>query len=83
LQICDVDLVSGLMEFGDITMGSNVQNSNNLKKVPRGLKIEGDAATQIISEKLKIEDQKKMSSCDKKHIDVYYSIKSAGVEIVV
>ena len=81
LEVCDIDLNRGLFEFGDITMNSNVSEMSNLKKVPRGLKITGTAASDILTEVQRIVDKKKMSLCDKKYLDVYYSIKEAGVLI--
>lgn len=62
-------------------MNSNVADANNLKKVPRGLEIRGEAASKILEEKKRIEGKKKISSCDKKHLDVFYAIKDAGVVI--
>lgn len=64
-------------------MNSNVADANNLKKVPRGLKISGDSAYSILAEKKRIEEKKKITSCDKKHLDVFYAIKDAGVTIEV
>jgi len=60
-------------------MNSNVNDGNNLKKVPRGLEVRGGPARNILGEKQKIENRKKLSSCDKKHLDVFYAIKDAGV----
>lgn len=51
-------------------MNSNVTEINNLKKVPRGFEITGDAAERIMHEReqieISIDKRKSISNCDKK-----------------
>ena len=85
LEVCDVDINEGYFEFGDITMNSNVSEINNLKKVPRGFEIRGKAAERILYERQQIETgiekRKNLNTCDKKQLDVYYSLKDSGIKI--
>jgi hypothetical protein len=82
LEVANISLESGLIEFGEISMSFNVKMQNNLKKVPRGLTITGEGAKQLLETKKFIDDKKYLNDCDIKHNNVFMALKAAGVVII-
>lgn len=72
---------NGLISFCDNSVNFLALDQDNQRKIPKGLKIIGNQAKQIIQLKKEIESKTRIKKCDLKFIEAILAMRDSGIYI--